>query len=65
MNAKQAAKEAAKKSKDGSVRFVVWVFDQGREIFDAEQVSIYAKFIQIEETYLGGVQIANAEALAA
>jgi hypothetical protein len=59
MNANQATKEAAKQSKDGSVRFVVWVYDQGREICDAEQVRIYAKFMQIEAVYLGGVQIAH------
>lgn len=59
MNAKQAAKDAARQSKDGSVRFVVWVFDQGREIFDAEQARIYSKFIQIESAYLAGIQIAH------
>jgi hypothetical protein len=59
MNAKQAAKDASKQSKDGSVRFIVWVFDQDREIFDAEQARIYAKFIQIEAAYLAGVQIAH------
>jgi hypothetical protein len=62
MNTKQAMKEATKLSKDGSTRFVVWVFDQGREIFDAEQARIYAKFIQVEATFLGGVQIAHEEA---
>lgn len=65
MNAKQATKEASKLSKDGSIRFVVWVFDQGREIFDAEQARIYQKFIQIEAAYLGGVQISHETAVTA
>lgn len=59
MKIEQAKKQAAKDSKDGSARFIVWVFDQGREIFDAEQMRIYQKFVQIEATFLGGVMIAH------
>lgn len=65
MNAKQAAKDAAKQSKDGAVRFVVWVFDQGRDVYNADQAKRYAACIDVEAAYLNGVQIAHTEALAA
>ena len=58
MNAAQAAKQAAKESKDGSTRFVVWVHDEGRDVYTAEQARIYAPLIHIEGAYLNGQQVA-------
>jgi hypothetical protein len=57
---KQAAanKEAAAKSKDGQMRLVVWVFDQGREVVDTEQARMYAAFYTVEAVFLNGVQLA-------
>ena len=59
MNDKQAAKQAIKQSKDEGQAFVVWVFDQGRDVFSAEQARIYAPLINIEAAYVNGVQIAQ------
>lgn len=59
MNTKQAHKLAAKESKDGQARYVVWVFDEGANVYDAEQARLYAPLIQIEAAYLGGVQISS------
>jgi hypothetical protein len=59
VNSKQAHKEAAKASKDGAARYVVYVFDEGTDVYTAEQARIYAPLIFIEATYLGGVQIAS------
>lgn len=57
MNQQQAAKIAAKKSNTEGPQFVVWVFDQGRDVYNREQARIYAPFIQIESVYIGGVDI--------
>lgn len=59
MTEKQAHKQAAKDSKTLGARYVVWVFDQGRDIFDAEQARRYAPLIHIEAAYVGGVQVAQ------
>ena len=59
MNQAQANKKAAKASKTEGSQYVVWVFDQGREIFSAEQARIYAPLISIEAVFVGGVQIAQ------
>jgi len=58
MNQQQANKAAAKQSKTQGAQYVVWVFDQGRDIFDAEQARRYAPLIQIEAVFVGGVQVA-------
>lgn len=57
MNAAQANKMAAKLSKTEGQQFVVWVFDQGRDVFNAEQARRYAPLIQIEAAFVGGVQV--------
>jgi hypothetical protein len=59
MTEAQARKQAAKASKTQGPQFVVWVFDQGRDIFDSEQARIYAPLIQIEAVYVGGVEVAQ------
>jgi len=58
MNQIQAYKQAAKQSKDGKARYVVYVYDQGREVWNGEQVSIYRKMVCIENVLLNGVEIA-------
>lgn len=57
MNQAKANKQAAKQSKTGALQYVVWVMDQGRDIYTAEQVKMYAAFICIEAVFLDGVQI--------
>ncbi len=59
MNEKQAAKQAAKASKTEGAQFVVWVFDEGRQVFNAEQARRYGPLVHIEATYVGGVQVAQ------
>lgn len=60
MSQQQAERQAAKLSKTEGPRYVVWVFDQGREIFDREQARRYAPFIQIEALFVDGVKVADA-----
>jgi len=59
MNEKQAHKQASRSSKTEGAQYVVWVFDQGREIFNAEQARIYAPLVHVEAVYVGGVQVAQ------
>jgi hypothetical protein len=59
MNEKSAHKQAAKSSKTDGAQYVVWVFDQGRSVFNAEQARRYAPLIQIEAVYVGGAQVAQ------
>jgi len=58
MDQQQANKQAAKASKTEGAQYVVWVFDQGRDVFNAEQARIYAPLIQIEAVFVGGMQVA-------
>lgn len=59
MNAAQANKQAAKASKTAGAQYVVWVFDEGRDVYSAEQARRYAPLIQIEAVYVGGVKMAQ------
>jgi hypothetical protein len=59
MTEAQARKQAAKASKTQGQQYVVWVFDQGRDVFNAEQARRYAPLIQIEAAYVGGVEVAQ------
>ena len=59
MNAKQAEKQAAKESKTLGARYVVWVFDQGRDVYNREQVKAYGQFISIESLFVDGVKVAD------
>ena len=61
MQTKQAQAQAAKDSKTGGARYVVWVFDQGREVYNREQVKRYSAFLQVESLFIDGVKIADAE----
>ena len=64
MTEAQARKQAAKQSKTDGTQFVVWVFDEGRDIYNAEQARRYAPLNQIDASYVGGVEVAKAEATA-
>ena len=57
MNQAQANKMAAKLSKTDGQQFVVWVFDQGRDVYNADQTRMYAPLIQIEAAFVGGLQV--------
>ena len=59
MNEKQAHKQAAKASKTEGAQFVVHVFDQGYDVYDAEQCRRYAPLILVEASYVAGVQVAT------
>ena len=54
MNEKQAHKQAAKQSKGGNVAVVVYVFDEGYNVYAQEQAAKWAKLINIEATYQNG-----------
>jgi hypothetical protein len=62
MNTKQAHTQAAATSKTQGARYVVYVFDQGQDVYTGEQVRIYAPLILIEALYVDGVCVATAEA---
>lgn len=58
MNEKQAHATAAKQSKAGNEqRYVVYVCDQGYDVYSAEQTRMYAALIFIEAAYLKGVKV--------
>jgi hypothetical protein len=56
-------KQAAKESKTG-VRYVVYVPDQGYDVFGAEQMKVYGALVFIEATFLDGQMIASNEVTA-
>jgi hypothetical protein len=62
MNSKQAHKQAQQISKREGPRYVVYVFDQGQDVYDGEQARRYAPLILIEALYVDGVCVATAEA---
>lgn len=56
---KQTHKNAAKFSKEeGEAQYVVWVFDHGRHIYNAEQVRRYGPLLHVEAVYIDGVKVA-------
>lgn len=57
MTKEQAAKLAAQRSNFEGPQYVVWVFDEGRAVFNSEQARRYAPLIHIEAVYIGGVDI--------
>ncbi|MDB5956749.1 hypothetical protein [Ramlibacter sp.] len=57
MNQSMAIKQAAKASKTQRPQFVVWVPDQGREIFNREQMNIWGKLVFVEAAFVSGVQV--------
>jgi hypothetical protein len=64
MNEKQAHKQAAKASKTEGAQFVVYVFDQGYSVYDAEQCRRYAPLVMVEAAYVAGVKVATQEVAA-
>ena len=61
MNAAQAHKQAAKASKAEGAQFVVYVFDEGQDVYNAEQCRLYAPLVLVEACYVAGVQVAMTE----
>ena len=59
-NEQRTHKQAAKDSKTLGPRYVVYVFDQGYDVYDGEQARMWVKLINIEALYVGGVQVADA-----
>lgn len=60
MNQQQANKQAAESSKTDGARYVVYVFDQGYDVYDRDQARRYAPLIVIEALYVDGVKCADA-----
>lgn len=61
---KQAHRQAARLSKTEGTQHVVWVFDQGRDVFNSDQMRRYAPLVQVEATYMAGVQISTEQVTA-
>ena len=61
MNAAQAHKQAAKTSKTSGAQFVVYVFDEGQNVYNAAQCAQWASLILVEACYVGGVLVASTE----
>ena len=59
MTEQHANKQAAIRSKKEGAQYVVWVFDQGREIFDADQARRYSQCIHVEAVYVDGAQVSK------
>lgn len=64
MNQATAEKIAAKQSKTDGAQFVVWVFDDGRYVYNREQCRRYAPLVHVEAAFVAGVRIDTAAALA-
>jgi hypothetical protein len=58
----QAHKLAAAQSKTLGARFVVYVPDEGADVYDAKQCAIYAPLIFVDATYVDGVKAADVRA---
>ena len=63
-NEQRAHKQAAKASKTEGQQFVVYVFDQGYDVYSADQARMYAPLILIEAAYVGGVKVSTVEVTA-
>ena len=63
-NEQRAHKQAAKESKTGQVRFVVYVCDEGYQVVDADQQKMWGAFTFLEATYISGVMVAKMEVAA-
>lgn len=61
MTSQQAHKQAACESKTQGARFVVYVPDEGTDVYSAEQCKLWQALIFIEATYVAGVQVATNE----
>ena len=63
-NEQRAHKQAAKESKTGQVRFVVYVCDEGYQVVDADQQKTWGALTFLEATYISGVMVAKMEVAA-
>ena len=63
-NEQHAHKQAAKESKTGNVRFVVYVCDEGYQVVNADQQKTWGTFTFLEATYISGVKVASLEVAA-
>lgn len=52
-------KQAAKESQSGGVRYVVYVPDEGGQVFDAQQVKAYGSLVFVEAVYIAGSKVAD------
>lgn len=57
MTKAQANKQAAKDSNFHGPQYVAWVFDEGRQVFNGEQMRRYAPLVHVESVFIGGVDI--------
>ena len=59
MNNAQAHEKAKAQSLKTGPSYVVWVPDEGQAVYSSEQARRWAKLIQVEALYVGGVLIAT------
>lgn len=59
MTSSQALKQAKAASKAGGTAYVVFVPDEGRDVYDAEQMRVYAPLVFVEAAFVGGVQVST------
>jgi hypothetical protein len=60
-NEQRTHKQAAKASKTEGARYVVYVFDQGYEVWNREQCRMYAPLVIVEALYVDGVKVAGSD----
>ena len=58
-NTERLHKQAAKQSKYGATMYVVYVPDQGADVYDAEQMAIYKSLVFVDAVYVGGIKVAD------
>ncbi len=54
----RAHKQAAKASKTEGAQFVVYVFDEGYNVYTAAQALMYMQMVNIEACYVSGQKVA-------
>ena len=64
MDEQTAAETAAGASKTAGIRYVVYVPDQGRAVFNAAQMKTWGPFVHVEAVFVAGVRVDMARATA-
>lgn len=59
MKEAQAHKQAASASKTEGLQFVVYVFDEGNDVYSAAQALMYQQLVILEAAYLDGVKLTS------
>ncbi len=59
MTEQQAHKQAAKLSKAEGAQFVVYVFDEGQDVYSANQALLYQQLVILEACYINGVRMTS------